>query len=153
MNEHSRQAEWGLTVLRIMVGIVFAAHGAQKLFIMGLPNVAGFFGRLGLPAPMATAVFISAIELCGGVALILGWPARIAAALLAVDMLGAIATVHLPNGFFLPNGMEFALTLLGANAALTIGGPGMATIADVWSRRADPACARHEPLTAAAGHR
>ncbi len=153
MSAHSRQAEWGLTVVRVMVGLVFAAHGAQKLFAMGLPNVAGFFGRLGLPAPMATAVLITAIELFGGIALILGLPARIAAALLAVDMLGAIVTVHLANGFFLPNGMEFALTLLGANVALVVGGPGMATIADVWNRRARPASTRHETLTAAVAHR
>ncbi len=150
MTDHSRKAEWALTVLRIVVGAVFAAHGAQKWFAMGLPNVAGFFGHLGIPAPMLTAALITARELLGGIALILGWPARIAATLLALDMFGAIVTVHLPNGFFLPNGMEFALTLLGANAALVVGGPGMATIAELWNNRARSAFSGHEPRAATA---
>jgi uncharacterized membrane protein YphA (DoxX/SURF4 family) len=55
MKAENRQAEWALTVLRVAVGIIFAVHGGQKLMVMGLSNVAGSFGQLGLPAPTLTA--------------------------------------------------------------------------------------------------
>jgi len=153
MKTESRQAEWALTVLRVVVGIVFTAHGVQKLFLMGLAGVGGFFARLGLPVPMVTAVVVTALELFGGAALIVGWGTRIAAALLAVDMLGAILTVHLRQGFFLPNGMEFALTLLAANVALVVGGGGMASVNGLWKRGEKPAAARGQRLTGMAAHR
>ncbi len=153
MKAENRQAEWALTVLRVVVGIIFAVHGGQKLLVMGLSNVAGFFGQLGLPAPTLTAVMVTALELLGGGALIVGWSTRIAAALLAVDMLGAILTVHLRQGFFLPKGMEFALTLLVANVALVVGGAGMASVNDLWKRGEKPAAARGQRLTGMATHR
>ncbi len=129
------RTEWALVVLRVAVGIVFAVHGAQKLFVMGLPGVAGSFGRLGLPAPALTAVVVTAVEFFGGAALMVGWRTRIAAALLAIDMLGAILTVHVWQGFFLPKGIEFALTLLAATVALVLGGAGGAALDGVLRRR------------------
>jgi len=119
---------WGLTVLRIVVGAVFVAHGSQKVFVQGFGRVSAFLGALGVPAPPAAAVVLSLVELLGGLALILGIYTRYAAALLSAAMLVAILLVHLKAGFFLPKGYEFALTLLAANLALVLDGPGRASL-------------------------
>src|SRR4051794_13081247 len=83
----------GLLVLRVGLGIVFAMHGWQKLFQMGIPGVAGFFGMIGVPAPEVAALLVSLIELLGGVALLLGLFIRWVAIPLAVDMLVAALLV------------------------------------------------------------
>lgn len=114
----------GLTILRIIVGIVFIAHGSQKLFVFGIHGVVGAFGQMGVPLPSISAPLIAILEFVGGIGLLFGFLTRIFAALLACDMLGAILLVHLRNGFFLPNGFEFALLLLGACIALAVAGPG-----------------------------
>lgn len=115
----------GLTILRIVVGIVFLVHGYQKLFHMGFHGVAGFFGHAGIPWPMVSAVVVTLVEFVGGIALIAGLGVRIAAALLAVDMIVAILVVHLKHGFFNPMGFEFPLTLLAATLCLGLSGGGM----------------------------
>jgi putative oxidoreductase len=109
---------WGLLVLRAVVGVVFVVHGGQKLFAFGLAGTAGFLGSLGIPLPTVAAVGLIAVELLGGLALLLGAGTRAAAALLAADMLVAMLTVHLRGGFFVPEGVEFVLTLFGACLAL-----------------------------------
>ena len=124
----SRWQGWGITILRFVVGIVFLAHGGQKLFVWGFGNVAGFMGKIGIPAPMLAAVVVTMVEFFGGLALVLGLFTRWAAALLALDMLVAIITVHLTGGFFLPAGAEFALTLFAANAALVLLGSGEGSV-------------------------
>ena len=119
---------WGITILRGVVGVIFLAHGGQKLFIWGFGNVAVFLAKIGVPAPLLAAVVVTLVEFLGGLTLILGLYTRWAAALLAFDMLVAILTVHLRGGFFLPNGFEFALTLLGASLALVLLGSGEASV-------------------------
>jgi len=114
----------GMTLLRVVVGIVFVMHGGQKLFFIGFRNVAGFMGSLGIPLPWLAAVVVTLVEFLGGLALILGYFARTAAALLAIVMLVAVLAVHLKHGFFAPAGFEFPLTLLAANLALLLSGPG-----------------------------
>lgn len=114
----------GLTILRIIVGIVFIAHGSQKLFVFGIHGVVGAFGQMGVPLPQIAGPLIAILEFAGGIGLVIGFLTRIFAALLACDMLGAILLVHLRNGFFLPNGFEFAFTLLGACIVLAVAGPG-----------------------------
>ena len=114
----------GLTLVRIIVGVVFLVHGSQKLFVFGLGGITGFFTQAGIPLPMVAAPVVTFVEFLGGIALILGVFTRVAAILLAIDMMGAIAFVHGKNGFFLPTGYEYALTLFVLNLALAIGGPG-----------------------------
>jgi putative oxidoreductase len=114
----------GLLLVRLALGIVFIAHGWQKLAVYGVSGVATGFGQLGFPLPMLNAVLITAVELGGGLLLIAGAGTRIVGALLAFSMLVATLVVHRAAGFFLPNGYEFSLTLMLVSLALTQTGAG-----------------------------
>ena len=130
----SKQA-WGIALVRAVVGVVFLAHGSQKLFSFGFHGVAGFFAHLGIPAPAFSAVVVTLVEFIGGIALLLGVGTRVAALLLAIDMIGAIVFVHGKAGFFLPAGFEYALTMLAVNLGLLLAGPGAAAIDNAIGRR------------------
>ena len=121
----SSRLSLGLAVLRIVVGIVFAVHGYEKLFVQTIPGVTGFFTQIGAPLPGVTAPLVSVLEFAGGILLILGVLTPVVAALLAADMVGAIFLVHLANGFSAMNGgYEYVLTLLAAAVALALAGSG-----------------------------
>src|SRR5690349_9371006 len=96
---------FGLLVLCVGLGIVFAMHGWQKLFQLGVPGVAGFFGMLGVPVPEVAAIVVSLLELIGGVTIVIGLFTRCLAIPLAIDMLVAALLVHIWGGFFAPNGV------------------------------------------------
>jgi len=114
----------GLAVLRIVVGVVFAMHGWQKIHVFHLAGVSGTLEHLGIPLPTIFAVILTTVEFLGGILLITGLATRGPAVLLAVDMLVAIITVHMKHGFFVPNGIELPFTLLGAVICLAISGGG-----------------------------
>ena len=142
----NNRIQTGLTLLRAAVGAVFIAHGAQKLFVFGLDGVAGAFGQMGVPFAEVTGPLVALLEFFGGIALVLGLLTRWAALGLTINMLGAMVLVHAPNGFFLPNGIEFALLLGSASLALAIMGAGELSV-DAWLARR-----RHQVLrTAPAG--
>jgi putative oxidoreductase len=123
-----RQMEIGLGILRIVTGLVFAAHGYQKFFTNGIDGTAGFFGSLGVPLPGIAAVLVATLEFAGGIAFALGLFTRFLAVPLAIDMLMAIILVHAKNGFFVPKGVEFVGMLMTSAIALGIGGPGAFSI-------------------------
>lgn len=140
----------GLTVLRVITGTIFVAHGAQKLFVYGLDGVAGGFAQMGIPFPTIVGPMVGLLELFGGLALIAGLLTRLAGAGLAINMLGAFLIVHLPAGFFLPNGYEFVM-MLGASAiTLTLTGAGRYSIDALMGRRREPAPAPVRELRRAA---
>lgn len=95
-----RTQGWGLAVLRVVVGIVFLTHGLQKVLQFGVGGFAENLEGMRVPLPLFFAVVVTLVELLGGVVLILGLFTRVAAVLIAIDMLVAILMVHLPNGFF-----------------------------------------------------
>jgi putative oxidoreductase len=130
-----RQLGLGIALVRIITGIIFIAHGYQKLFVFGIAGATGAFTQMGIPAPTITAPAVSIFELAGGIALILGVLTRIVAVGFIIDMLGAILFVHLKNGFFLPNGVEFALTLLVTSLALVVAGAGAFSIDEAIASR------------------
>ncbi len=112
-----------LVLLRIVLGIVFIAHGGQKVFVYGFGGVAAAFEGMGLPMASVLAPAVALIELVGGLALVLGLFTRPVGIALALVMAGATAT-HVPGGFFLPAGLEFTLTLGTGALALALAGPG-----------------------------
>jgi putative oxidoreductase len=134
----ARQQSLGLAILRVVVGIIFTVHGYQKLFIMGISNVQGFFAQAHVPLPMASAPLVAGLEFFGGLALIIGLLTRLVALGLVIDMLGAIMFVHFVNGFFLPTGYEFALSLCIASLALVVGGAGSPSVDEMIARRGTP---------------
>jgi len=115
--------------LRLGAGIIFAAHGAQKLFGWfggyGLEGTAGWLDSIGLGPGLLMASLAGGAEFFGGLLLIIGLMVRPAALVLAFTMLAAIVSVHLSNGLFMSNnGYEFALALLAISAALVFRGAG-----------------------------
>ncbi|HEY3537403.1 MAG TPA: DoxX family protein [Trinickia sp.] len=88
-------------VLRVSLGILFLAHAGLKIFVFTLPGTAEFFQSIGLPGFMA--YLIALLEVVGGVALIVGFYASWFALPLALDLLGAIVTVHGKNGWLFTN--------------------------------------------------
>jgi putative oxidoreductase len=131
----AHQTDLALTILRVVTGIIFLAHGSQKLFVFGLGGVAGAFGQMGIPLAGFVGPAVAFLEFFGGLALIAGLLTRLASFGLVVNMLGALAFVHLKGGFFLPNGYEFVLVLLGALTALLITGGGPYTLDALIARR------------------
>jgi putative oxidoreductase len=119
--------------LRIPVGIVFIAHGAQKLFGAfggyGLEGTGQWMASIGLNPGFLMALLAGSAEFFGGIALMLGLLVRPAAVVLAFTMLVAIFAVHIGNGLFMSNdGYEFGLVLLAASVSLAISGAGRASI-------------------------
>lgn len=131
----NRRVESALLLLRVITGVVFLAHGAQKIFVFGIPGLAEGFAGMGVPLAGVVAPIVSFAEFLGGIALALGLLTRPAAGVLAVVMLGALLLVHLPAGFFLPQGYEFVLVLLTILVSLLLAGPGAWSIDAGLKRR------------------
>lgn len=128
--------------LRIPVGVILAAHGAQKLFGWfggyGLDGTGGWMASVGLEPGYLMALLAGSAEFFGGLALVLGLLTRPAAVVTAITMLVAIIFVHISNGLFMTNnGYEFALSLFAATLALAIQGGGSLSVDNRLSRLLD----------------
>jgi putative oxidoreductase len=121
------------TVLRAVVGIIFIAHGAEKL---GDPSgTAQAFAQMGVPVPSLSVWFAILGEFVGGLGLLLGAFTPLAAAGPLITMLGAIVWVHVGNGLYAQKGgYEYPLTMLLVSALFLVGGAGPFSI-DAWLKR------------------
>jgi putative oxidoreductase len=119
----------GLLVIRLVVGSLMAAHGAQKLFGWfgghGLAGVAGYFESLGFRPGRPFAIAAGVTEFAGGLLLALGLLGPIAPALIVSVMIVAAMSVHWEHGVFaMTNGIEVPLLYGTIAAALALTGPG-----------------------------
>lgn len=123
------EAGFAALILRVPVGLILAAHGAQKLFGWfggyGLEGTGQWMASIGLEPGFLMALLAGSAEFFGGLALVLGFLTRPAALVTAFTMLVAIFSVHIQHGLFMSNnGYEYALTLMVVTLALTVQGGG-----------------------------
>lgn len=119
-------------IVRIIVGIIMAVHGFQKL-AGGPANFGAFLGQLGVPAPTLMAFVVTFVELGGGILLILGLFSRLAALLLTINLTVAILLVKLSIGLIAPAdqpgvGYELDLALIAGFLTILFAGPGPVSI-------------------------
>ncbi|MDO6559805.1 DoxX family protein [Paraglaciecola chathamensis] len=138
----SSQAGLSALALRIPVGIIFIAHGAQKLFGAfggyGLEGTGQWMASIGLEPGYTLAFLAGSAEFFGGIALLVGLLTRPAAMVLAITMLVAIFSVHISNGLFMANnGYEYALALLAASVSLMFSGAGKLSIDSAIAARSE----------------
>lgn len=136
---------WAGLILRLTLGLVMFPHGAQKL--LGWYGGFGFSGTMGfftdtMHLPWLIAFLVIIGESCGSVALLLGLLTRFTAASLAVIMVGAIVTTHLPHGFFMNwfgkqagEGYEYHLLVIGIGLALLVTGAGKWSVDKMVAQR------------------
>lgn len=119
----------GLLFIRLVVGLLFVGHGAQKLFGWfggyGLKGTGGWFESIGMKPGVTMALFAGLAELIGGILFTLGLLTPIAAVLIAGTMVMAIVKVHAANGLWSTgNGYEYNLTLIAVAIGIAMIGPG-----------------------------
>ena len=131
-------ASWAITVVRVVLGVIFVAHGAQKVFGAfggyGLKGTTGYFKSIGLPLPIGYLVCF--MEFFGGIGLVLGLLTRLSALAVTIVMVGAIVKVDAPHGFFLNwelkpgkgHGFEMNLALIAMAVACMIAGGGAVSV-------------------------
>jgi putative oxidoreductase len=144
----------GACLLRIVLGIIFIAHGGQKVGgLWGGPGleatIQGFEQHLGLSA--FTAILVSFGELLGGIALVFGFLTRLSGLGLFIIMAGALVTAHWKNGFFINwamipgkgHGYEYNLALMAMAASLFFSGGGYCSIDNIFQSMKDKRLEKH----------
>lgn len=121
--------ELGLLIIRVVIGLLFIGHGAQKLFGMfggyGPKGTGGWMESVGIKPGVAMAVIAGLIELIGGTMFGIGLFTPVAAILIALTMVGAIVKVHGPNGLWATsNGYEYPLVVLAVVIGVALTGAG-----------------------------
>ncbi|WP_113929251.1 DoxX family protein [Bacillus sp. P14.5] len=119
----------GLLIIRLVIGLSFFAHGAQKLFGWfggyGLEGTGGWLESLGMKPGKLMALLAGLAEFVGGIFFVLGLLTPLAGTLIAITMLAAIVKVHYANGYWSTNnGYEYNLALLAVSVGLALTGPG-----------------------------
>jgi putative oxidoreductase len=129
--------EYSLGLARFVLGVVFFAHGAQKMLGwfggLGFSGTMGVFAKLGMPA--AVALFAIFVEFFGGLGLLFGLLSRVAASAIIVEMIGAVFTVHIHNGFFMNwsgqqkgEGFEYHLITIALALLIVVRGSGAPSV-------------------------
>ncbi|ATC87621.1 DoxX family protein [Pseudoalteromonas arctica] len=136
----SSKAGVAALILRVPVGLILAAHGAQKLFAWfgdyGLEGTGQWMASIGLEPGYWLAMMAGSAEFFGGIALAIGLLTRPAAVVAGFTMLIAIFSVHISNGLFMANnGYEYALTLLVVTTVLAIQGAGSFSLDNVLAKK------------------
>lgn len=120
-----KTAPYAALLLRLTTGVLFLVHGLTKLIVFTPAGTAGFFSSLGLPGWLGYVTM--AVEILGGLALILGVATRLVSAILIFPLLGAAVFAHLPAGFGWNNaggGWEYPVMWALVQAALALLGDG-----------------------------
>jgi len=129
---------WATLVLQVVLGLIFMAHGSQKLFGMfggsGITGLGGYFDKIGISPGYFWAWVVGLVEFFGGLCVFLGFVTRYAATLLVIDMAVASFWVHFPTFFWqragrlAPGGMEMPMTLGIIALALLLSGPSFLSV-------------------------
>ncbi len=126
----------GLLIIRLVFGLTFAAHGAQKLFGWfgghGLAGTAGWLESIGLKPGKFHALLAGVGEVAGGLLLALGLWMPVAALLIVAAMLVAIVKVHGSNGYIAQGGYEYNLAIIAVSVGLALTGPGAYSVASLF---------------------
>lgn len=131
-----------LLISRVAIGVILVAHGWQKFNEWTLDGTAAAFEGMGIPAPSVAAVFVTVIEVIGGVLLILGLFTPVVAVLNMISMLGALFLVHISNGVFVGNGgFELVLALFAGLLMIAALGGGKLSLDGLLGRKLTPAAA------------
>jgi putative oxidoreductase len=125
---------WGIAAVRIMMGIILVVAGAQK-WINGVGGLVGFFGQAGIPAPGVMAPFIAALELIGGLLILLGVRVRWVALLFVAEFLVAAFYVKMFNPRVGYDAARIDLMLVAAAVMLVLAGAGKLSFDEWWARR------------------
>lgn len=136
----STRAGWGVTLLRIVLGVIFFREGAAKLFGWfgggGFSGTCAFFAQLGIPFPELNTFLVGWTEFLGGIALLLGFLTRLAAIPIALTMVVAILTAHRDGGWSYP------LLIIATSAALLQTGSGLLSLDRILARPGGPLAER-----------
>lgn len=127
----------GLLIIRLVVGLTLAAHGAQKLFGWfggyGPKGTGGFFESIGFKPGVPLAILVGLAEFGGGLMFAAGFLTWLAAAFIVIVMLGAMLKVHAKNGFWVTsNGIEFNLILIVIVVGVALIGAGDYSLDALW---------------------
>ncbi|MBI2842907.1 MAG: DoxX family protein [Armatimonadetes bacterium] len=132
-------AAWGPLAIRLSLGLIFMAHGSQKLFGAfdgkGISGTIASMDALGFVPAVFWGWVLAITEFFGGLAIFVGLLSRVAGALIAITMIVAIVKVHGAGGFFAPQGFEYNLALIGMSLSLTITGPGKLALDQLICKR------------------
>jgi putative oxidoreductase len=124
-----------LLVSRVALGVILVAHGWQKFHEWTLTGTAASFGDMGIPAPTVAATVVTAVEMLGGAALILGLLTPVVAVLNLANLVGALVLVHAGNGVFVAdNGFELVLAVVAGLLIIAMLGAGKLSADGVLGR-------------------
>ncbi len=120
---------WGITIVRLMMAVIFIVSGFKK-WQAGMGAVAGFFTKVGIPAPGLFAPLVGTLELVGGILLLLGIAGRLFGLLFAIEMIITAFYVKFPAQWWDPARID--LMLLAAGTMVLVAGPGRLALDNLW---------------------